>query len=53
MPELLADVPGLTREPTLVNQSDFYGERFPFGVLTPAIATARFNVSGSGSAPGI
>ena len=53
VPELLADVPGLTREPTLVNQSDFYGERFPFGVLTPAIATARFNVSGSGSAPGI
>src|SRR5205085_10223954 len=53
VPELLADVPGLTREPTLVNQSDFYGERFPFGVLTPAIATARFNVSGSGSAPGV
>jgi len=53
VPELLADVPGLTREPTLVNQSDFYGERFPFGVLAPAIATARFNVSGSGSAPGI
>ena len=53
VPELLADVPGLTSEPTLVNQSDFYGERFPFGVLAPAIATARFNVSGSGSAPGI
>jgi PmbA protein len=53
VPELLTDVPGLTSEPTLVNQSDFYGERFPFGVLTPALATARFNVSGSGSAPGI
>ena len=53
VPDLLADVPGLTREPALVNQSDFYGERFPFGVLTPAIATARFNVSGVGSAPGI
>ena len=53
VPELLAEVPGLTREPTLVNQSDFYGDRFPFGVLAPAIATARFNVSGTGSAPGI
>jgi PmbA protein len=53
VPELLAEVPGLTREPTLTNQSDFYGERFPFGVLTPAIATARFNVSGTGSAPGV
>jgi PmbA protein len=51
--ELLAEVPGLTREPTLVNQSDFYGDRFPFGVLAPAIATARFNISGTGSAPGI
>src|SRR5207253_5699388 len=53
VPELLADVPGLTREPTLVNQSDFYGDRFPFGVLTPALATARFDVNGTGSAPGI
>ena len=53
VPELLAEVPGLTREPTLVNQSDFYGDRFPFGVLAPAIATARFNISGTGSAPGI
>jgi len=53
VPELLAEVPGLTREPKLVNQSDFYGERFPYGVLTPAIATTDFNVSGVGSAPGI
>jgi predicted Zn-dependent protease len=53
VPDMLAEVPGLTREPALVNQSDFYGERFPFGVLTPAIATARFNVTGVGSAPGI
>ena len=53
VPELLADVPGLTRETALVNQSDFYGERFPFGVLAPALATARFNISGTGSAPGI
>jgi len=38
---------------TLVNQSDFYGERYPFGVLVPAIATGHFNITGSGSTPGI
>jgi PmbA protein len=53
VPELLAEVPGLTREPKLANQSDYYGERFPYGVLTPAIATTDFNVNGVGSAPGI
>ena len=37
----------------LVNQSDFYGERYPFGFLSPAIATARFNITGVGSTPGI
>jgi predicted Zn-dependent protease len=53
MPELLADVPGLTRELTLVNASDFYGERYPVGALVPALATASFNVTGSGSRPGL
>ena len=53
VPELLGEVPGLTREPMLVNRSDFYGERYPYGMLTPALATARFNVTGSGSTPGI
>ena len=48
-----ADVPALTRTVTLVNQSDFYGERYPFGVLVPAIATARFHVTGIGSTPGL
>ncbi len=51
--DLLADVPGLTRETMLVNQSDFYDERYPFGFLVPALATACFNVTGSGSGPGI
>jgi predicted Zn-dependent protease len=51
--DVLADVPALTRDAALVNQSDFYGERYPFGVLAPAIATARFNITGNGSAPGI
>jgi predicted Zn-dependent protease len=53
VPDVLADVPGLTREVKLVNQSDFYGERYPFGFLAPAIATARFNITGVGSTPGI
>jgi PmbA protein len=53
VPELLNDVPGLTRSVALVNANDFYGERYPRGTRVPAIATARFNISGVGSAPGI
>ncbi len=53
VPDVLADVPALTRETTLVNQSAFYGERFPYGVLVPALATARFEVTGIGGSPGI
>jgi PmbA protein len=53
VPELLADVPGLTRARMLVNQSDFYDERYPTGALVPALATAAFNVTGTGSGPGI
>ena len=52
-PELLREVPGLTRQVTLVNASNFYGERYPHGALVPALATARFNVTGVGSTPGI
>ncbi len=46
MPDLLADVPGLTRTTQLVNQSDFYDDRWAFGYRVPAIATACFNVDG-------
>ncbi len=53
VPELLADLHGLTRDPVLVNETSFYDERFPNGVLAPAIATARFDITGTGSAPGI
>ncbi|HZO62775.1 MAG TPA: TldD/PmbA family protein [Gaiellaceae bacterium] len=53
MPELLADVPGLTRETLLVNQSDFYDARWAYAYRVPAIATACFNVTGSGSGPGL
>jgi PmbA protein len=52
-PELLREVYGLTREQALVNSQSFYGERYPYGVLVPAIATARFSVTGLGSKPGI
>jgi predicted Zn-dependent protease len=53
MPDLLGDVPGLTREATLVNLSDFYDDRWAYGYRVPAIATGCFNVSGTGSAPGL
>ena len=53
VPQMLSDVPGLTRDVSLVNASDFYGERYPFGALVPAIATAHFNITGTGSDPGI
>jgi predicted Zn-dependent protease len=51
--DLLREVPGLTRGPVLTNVNDFYGARYPFGVLTPALATASFNVTGVGGAPGV
>jgi PmbA protein len=53
VPQLFADVPGLTRERTLVNASDFYGDRYPTAALVPALATARFTITGTGSRPGI
>jgi PmbA protein len=53
VPELLRTVHGLTRDVKLVNASNFYGERYPYGTLTPALATASFNVTGIGSTPGI
>jgi predicted Zn-dependent protease len=53
LPDLLADVLGLTRETLLVSQSDFYDARWAYGYRVPAIATACFNVTGSGSGPGL
>lgn len=53
VPEVLADVPGLTRRRLLVSTSDFYDERYPTAALVPALATARFNVTGTGSGPGV
>ncbi len=53
VPELLADVPGLTRDVRLTNQTEFYDERYASGALVPALATARFHVTGAGSGPGL
>jgi predicted Zn-dependent protease len=52
VPELLADVPGLTSAVSLVNQCDFYDERYAYAYRVPALATAAFNVTGTGAAPG-
>jgi PmbA protein len=53
VPDLLREVYGLTRKASLVNSQNFYGERYPYGVLTPALAAARFTITGVGSRPGI
>jgi PmbA protein len=53
VPELLADLPGLTREQVLVNQSAYYDDRYPTGMLVPGVATARFDITGVGAGPGI
>jgi PmbA protein len=53
VPELLHEVYGLTRDVKLVNSQNFYGERYPYGVLAPAVASAKFAITGAGSKPGI
>jgi predicted Zn-dependent protease len=52
-PELVARLLGLGREVELVNRSDFYDERYPYGTLVPAVATEAFTIVGSGSGPGL
>ena len=47
MPRLLTELIGLTRDVRLVNQSGYYGERYPWGVVTPALATAALTVTGA------
>ena len=46
-------ITGMTRDPVLLNQSAYYDERYPTGMLSPAVATARFDVTGVGSGPGV
>jgi predicted Zn-dependent protease len=52
-PALAAGLPGLTEEVTLVNRSDFYDDRYPYGTLVPAVATDAFTIVGTGSGPGL
>ena len=52
-PALAAGLLGLTKDVTLVNRSDFYDERYPFGTLVPAVATDAFTIVGTGSGPGL
>ena len=52
-PELVAKLLGLGRDLTLVNRSDFYDERYPYGTLVPAVATEAFTIVGTGSGPGL
>jgi PmbA protein len=53
VPDFLSDVYALTNKAALVNSQSFYGERYPYGVMAPAIAAERFPVMGVGSKPGI
>ena len=53
VPALLRDVLGLTNKVALVNSQNFYGERYPYGVMAPAVASESFTVTGVGSKPGI
>ena len=53
VPQLLGAVPALCRSVRLVHRSDFYDERYPYGVVCPALATARFTVTGNGSGRGL
>jgi PmbA protein len=52
-PDLAAKLLGLSRDVTLVNRSDFYDERYPYGTLVPAAATEAFTIVGTGSGPGL
>jgi len=52
-PALAAGLLGLTQDVTLVNRSDFYDERYPYGTLVPAVATESFTIVGTGSGPGL
>jgi PmbA protein len=53
VPDLFRDVLGLTNKVALVNSQNFYGERYPYGVMAPAVASESFTVTGLGSKPGI
>jgi len=53
MADVLGEVHGLTSKPLLMNMNELYDERFPHAALVPALATARFHITGTGSGPGL
>jgi PmbA protein len=52
-PKLVESLVGLGSDVELVNRSDFYDERYPFGTLVPTVATDSFTIVGTGSGPGL
>jgi PmbA protein len=52
-PKLVENLLGLGNDVELVNRSDFYDERYPFGTLVPTVATDTFTIVGTGSGPGL
>jgi PmbA protein len=52
-PKLAESLIGLGNDVELVNRSDFYDERYPFGTLVPTVATEAFTIVGTGSGPGL
>jgi predicted Zn-dependent protease len=52
-PKLVESLLGLGNDVELVNRSDFYDERYPFGTLVPTVATEAFTIVGTGSGPGL
>jgi PmbA protein len=44
---------GIGRDVKLVNESDFYDQRYPYATLVPALATEKFTIVGTGAAPGL
>ena len=52
-PKLVESLVGLGKDVELVNRSDFYDERYPFGTLVPTVATEAFTIVGTGSGPGL
>lgn len=52
-PKLVEGLLGLSEEVVLVNRSDFYDERYPFGTRVPYVATSAFTIVGTGSGPGL
>jgi PmbA protein len=52
-PKIVENLVGLGNDVELVNRSDFYDERYPFGTLVPTVATSTFTIAGTGSGPGL